>query len=1140
MKKQTICGFITLLSGLLAITDTLKLDAMGGLRPHGAPTSAVLGLLSAIFAAQWAEYRGRPAAQAQPGIPGWLRKLLFSGLLLLTVLSANAQTTWTRRYQTPNYILSDVAYGAGKYVTVGNNDLIQISSDGITWTTQVAASQSAGGFSKIVYANGQFVAVGTFGRVITSPDGLTWSSQASGTTEFLWGISYGGGRFIAVGDGGIAITSTDGTAWSTLTTGTSVDLNDITYGNGTFTIVGDGGLIRTTPNGIIWTAKASGTAVALKGVTAGSNGELVAVGSNNTVVRSPNGIVWTAQVVAGTPLFLSAVTYDPAQSLYVAVADDSSHQLLRSPDGINWSPWSSGTSLSLYGVRYVNGRFIAVGQLGIILSSLNGINWYPLTISHNAQFNAVTYGNGHYVAVGKYPINLQPAIGSVAATSTDGITYTLGTTEHFAGADEGFNDVVWGNGQFVAVGGEAIIQTSVDGKVWKLRYSNFGTALFGVAYGAGQYVAVGAGFGAGINLLRSPDGTTWTKSANGLPASYFGITHANGQFVAVGSNGAIATSPEGIDWAAYSSGTNKALTSVVYGNGTYVAVGVGGTVIKSVNSTNWSTVPFFTTNDINRVTFGNGQFVTVGENGELFTSPDGTVWTARPSKSEGNTLNGITHGNGLFLAVGDEATFTTSPDDGGQPPANQPPTVANAIPNQMATMGQNFSYLIPAGTFSDPNGDALTLSIGGLPNGLTLNGSTISGTPTTVQAPTVTVMATDPGNLAVSTQFTITVSAASPVNPGSFAITGVTLVSCNPISAGQRQLIFSPQYSGLSGQPISFSVANEMLPTTNAGPYTLNMYTDNPSITLKATQSGTAGEASFGYNWLSVCNGGVPPVNQAPIAPVIPNTTGMVGQVYSLLIPPFTDPEGLPLTYSVTGLPPGLLVGAGGNISGPPTLAGVYVITVTATDPGGLSASATYTLTISPAGGNPGAFAITGVSLVSCNPISATQRQLFFSPQYSGLSGQPISFSVANEMLPTTNAGPYTLNMYTDNPVITLKAIQSGTAGEGSFVYNWLVACGLNGARLGANESAEGGLAVRVLGNPVEDGVLSIEVRGAGGQPLSLIVSDMRGQVVGRHGVGQAGSVEEHRFGLGHQPAGLYLLRVSTASQTRTVKVMKQ
>ncbi|GAB3945108.1 hypothetical protein GCM10028805_13660 [Spirosoma harenae] len=1071
--------------------------------------------------------------------PAWLRRVLFSSiLLLLPFLVANAQTNWTSQFQVPGQIVFDVAYGGGKYVAVGNSGLIQISTDGVGWTTQVAPSQSAGALLGIVYANSQFVAVGSSGRVITSPDGITWASQVSGTTKFLWSIAYGAGRFIAVGDDGTAITSADGIAWTSLTTGTSKGFNDITYGDGQFVAVGDGGMIRTTPNGIIWTARVSGTANDLKGVTIGVNGQFVAVGTNSTVVSSPNGIGWTAQEAAGgTSLLLTSVTYDPAQGLYVAVAETILHQLLRSTDGINWTSGSSDTRLSLYRVRYVNSLLIAVGQLDIILTSQNGINWYPRTISIDIQFNATAYGNGHYIAVGKYPVSISPATGTVAVTSTNGINYTLGTTQHFSGAGEGFNDVAFGNGQFVAVGGEGIIQTSTDGNVWTLRHSTSGASLYGVAYGGGQYVAVGSGLDVGGSFLRSSDGITWIKSAAGANTFYHGITYTNGQFVAVGFNGAIGTSTDGSIWTPRTSGTTNMLNSVAYGNGIYVAVGTGGKTLRSTDASVWTTVATFTGNDLNRVLFANSQFVTVGKNGSIFTSPDGVTWTARSFNSNGVTLNGIGHGNGLFVAVGEEATIVTSPDDSVVPPVNQPP-VAPFIADATGTVGQVYSQTIPA--FSDPENQPLTYSIIGLPPGLlVIDGGNIVGPPSTAGVYSITVTATDTGGLSANATYTLTINPAG--NPGAFAITGVTTVNCQTVSATERHLNFSPQYTGLNGQPISFSVVNEMLPTTKSGPYSLRMYIDNPTITLKATQTGSAGEASYTYNWLAAC-GVVPPGNQAPtVVHTIPAQAVTQNQPFNYAIPAatFADPNGDALTVSVGGLPAGLLFTAPATISGVPLFPGESIVTVTATDGGNLSVSTQFTLTVNPESMN-GSFAITGVNLVSCQTVSATERLLSLTPQYSGLTGQSVSFSVVNEMLPTTNPGPYPLTMYIDNPTITLKATQIGTAGEASFTYNWLAVCNGNGARKGAGESAENGLRVRLLGNPVENGILEVEVQSAAGQPLALRLTDLRGQIIDSQRVTPADLTGQYRFEMDRQSAGMYLLQVSTPTQMRTLKVLKR
>jgi hypothetical protein len=152
------------------------------------------------------------------------------------------------------------------------------------------------------------------------------------------------------------------------------------------------------------------------------------------------------------------------------------------------------------------------------------------------------------------------------------------------------------------------------------------------------------------------------------------------------------------------------------------------------------------------------------------------------------------------------------------------------------------------------------------------------------------------------------------------------------------------------------------------------------------------------------------------------------------------------------------------------------------------------------------------------------------------LTGQPITFSVANELAATTAPGPYTLRLYADNPVITLKATQTGTAGEVTFSYNWLAAC-QSGGRLGSEPGAE--LEVVVLSNPVVGQEVSVQVRGAQGQPLRLQLSNLHGRLVSERVVDRAGTVERQTVPLGSQPAGMLLLRVSTPSQSRTVKVIK-
>ncbi|MDB5242777.1 MAG: hypothetical protein JWP57_3402, partial [Spirosoma sp.] len=167
-----------------------------------------------------------------------------------------------------------------------------------------------------------------------------------------------------------------------------------------------------------------------------------------------------------------------------------------------------------------------------------------------------------------------------------------------------------------------------------------------------------------------------------------------------------------------------------------------------------------------------------------------------------------------------------------------------------------------------------------------------------------------------------------------------------------------------------------------------------------------------------------------------------------------------------------------------------------------------------------------------------TERRVTFTPQYSGLNGQAVTFSAAGLMPPTTSPGPYTRSIFTDNPTVTLQAEQSGTTV--SYAYSWLAACNNNpSARSAAEPLATAPLTLRVLGNPVITETATVEIQGGAGQRLQLRLIDGRGNTVSESVIHQAQRLEQHQIKLsGH--SGLYLLRVSTPTHVQTIKIYKQ
>ena len=288
---------------------------------------------------------------------------------------------------------------------------------------------------------------------------------------------------------------------------------------------------------------------------------------------------------------------------------------------------------------------------------------------------------------------------------------------------------------------------------------------------------------------------------------------------------------------------------------------------------------------------------------------------------------------------------------------NNAPTVANEIPDQTATVGEPFEFMIPANTFEDADtGDTLTYAATledgtALPSSwLTFNvtNQTFEGTPTAAETLMVQVTATDGSSAPVSDMFDIMVMVA-PV-PGNGATGGSTPGGSTP-GVGTPGVGTPEDTAG-----VSLSTAMLTVSEGSSGVYTVTLNTDPDGPVTITPTSGDGGAV------------GVSPAS-------LTFTTSDWDMAQTVTVTGVEDDdannETVTIRHSVSG-------------DGSVTAAGAVTVTVTDTDTAGVSVSparvstaegeaATYTLvldtlpdgpvTITPTSADNGAVSVSPASL---------------------------------------------------------------------------------------------------------------------------------------------------------------------------------
>ncbi len=367
------------------------------------------------------------------------------------------------------------------------------------------------------------------------------------------------------------------------------------------------------------------------------------------------------------------------------------------------------------------------------------------------------------------------------------------------------------------------------------------------------------------------------------------------------------------------------------------------------------------------------QSMTAGESATVnvasaFSDPDGDALTYAAISSNAGVASVALSGTNVTItavSAGTAMVTVTARDPAGLSAAasanvtvvepNRPPVAAVPVVSpQTAVVGDTINLDVSP-FFTDPDGDALTYSANSSNTSLvtvSVAGSVVSAAAVGVGSTTLTVTATDPEGLSGSLSVPVTVEPNRPPD--------ATVDSLPPQTIQERDSVTvraSSYFADPNGDALTYTAES-----SNAGVATVSV--SGASVTITAVAIGTATvtvTAADPDGLTASLSGSVTVIERQNRAPEarggINDVTRTVGWSGSLDLEDedtlFVDPDGDELTYSAESSDPSVAgVSITGSVLGTSANAvGTAVVTVTATDPGGLSASVTFDVTVLPAAG---------------------------------------------------------------------------------------------------------------------------------------------------------------------------------------------
>jgi len=405
---------------------------------------------------------------------------------------------------------SKLLFTGTKYVAMGDNYPVKISTDLTTWKTyspKAINKRTTFFFRDAIYHNGKFIAIGwdagisaQTGVVFTSTDGINWKEESTSSLrgQRLNTIFWDGKQYWIGGEQGMLLRSSNGKDWEQWKSGMDnlwddkefageyASINKIIFDGKRYVLAGNRGTIIISDKMYSAEIVRQRLGTDYLHITYDGKDRYAAVGDMGAIIESQNGYDWQPAylgqheeshfywtgVAAGKGVVLAL-----GHNQYGFYIDDERYLYSPSPGEWEWREFPIGLR-GPDGIEYRDGKFFVYSNNGYITST-DGIKWSKL-VTLKPPMRKI-------VANGKVQIGLTATwLDDTSTVRNSDELYTSANGVRWSKVETGQKnnkvsfygeDIIWTGKQFLGVGlanpsqakNENAVFTSSDGASWKYK-----------------------------------------------------------------------------------------------------------------------------------------------------------------------------------------------------------------------------------------------------------------------------------------------------------------------------------------------------------------------------------------------------------------------------------------------------------------------------------------------------------------------------------------------------------------------------------------------------------------------------------------------------------------------------------------------